>query len=237
MQSSSASVRDTSAAKQPQQVFDVDQPACSHTVFAFSPNRDTLGGTAYLIVEKSGNVLVDCPAWNEVNQQFLDAQGGVKSLVLTHRGGIGKVREIQQAFDCDVVIQEQEAYLLPGIRCTAFQSAFNLSGDTRVIWTSGHSPGAACVYHEPCRVLFSGRHLVSDRTGNPIPLRTAKTFHWPRQLRHVQQLIDQFSPDTLQFICPGANIGLLRGKRSINNAYQKLIQFDFATAQTQQPIL
>lgn len=218
-------------------MFDADQNACSHTLFAFAPNRDTLGGTAYLIVEKSGNVLVDCPAWNEVNQQFLEDQGGVKSLVLTHRGGIGKVREIQQAFDCEVVIQEQEAYLLPGIRCTSFQNEFNLSSDTRVIWTSGHSPGAACVYYEPCRVLFSGRHLVSDRAGNPVPLRTAKTFHWPRQLRHVQHLIDQFSPETLQFICPGANIGLLRGKRSINHAYEKLIQFDFAAAQTQQPIL
>ncbi|MEL6322058.1 MAG: MBL fold metallo-hydrolase, partial [Cyanobacteria bacterium J06626_14] len=47
------------------------------TVFAFPPNRDTLGGTAYFIKTSSGNGLVDCPAWNDDTRQFLDAQGGV----------------------------------------------------------------------------------------------------------------------------------------------------------------
>ena len=62
----------------------------------FSPNRDTLGGTAYLIVETEGNLLIDCPAWDEANRSFLQTQG-VRSLVITHRGGMGKVREMQQA--------------------------------------------------------------------------------------------------------------------------------------------
>ena len=57
--------------KTPQAVFD--------TVFAFPPNRETLGGTAYLILEEanssSANILVDCPAFNEVNQAFITEKG------------------------------------------------------------------------------------------------------------------------------------------------------------------
>jgi glyoxylase-like metal-dependent hydrolase (beta-lactamase superfamily II) len=87
-------------------------------IFAFPPNRDTLGGTAYLIVENEGNILIDCPAWDEANQKFLHDLGGVRSLFITHRGGIGKAQEIQETFNCEIFIQEQEAYLLPGLKVT-----------------------------------------------------------------------------------------------------------------------
>ncbi|MGL5193174.1 MAG: MBL fold metallo-hydrolase, partial [Chroococcales cyanobacterium] len=43
--------------KQPRAVLD--------NIFAFSPNRETLGATAYLIVENNANILVDCPPWDE----------------------------------------------------------------------------------------------------------------------------------------------------------------------------
>ncbi len=66
-------------------------------IFAFGPNRDTLGATAYFIVENQSNILVDCPAWDEINQTFLLSRGGVRLLFLTHRGAIGKAREIQEA--------------------------------------------------------------------------------------------------------------------------------------------
>jgi glyoxylase-like metal-dependent hydrolase (beta-lactamase superfamily II) len=236
LQTSPTSPRLTSS-KLPRLVLDSSEISCPHSIFAFPPNRDTLGGTAYLIVEKEGNILVDCPAWDETNQQFLQDRG-VRWLVLTHRSGIGKVREIQQALNCEVVIQEQEAYLLPGLQVTAFQQEFTLSSHSRMIWTSGHSPASACLYHRACGgVLFTGRHLLPDRQGNPVPLRTAKTFHWTRQIRNVQKLLDHFTPETLRFICPGANTGFLRGKHAIDHAYPKLAQLDLQACLRLQPML
>lgn len=194
----------------------------SASIAAFPPNRDTFGGTAYLIVE-AANILVDCPAWNEATQTELQARGGVDWLFLTHRGAIGKVREIQQAFGCQVVIQEQEAYLLPELTVTTFQQTFTLTPQTRAIWTSGHSPGAACLYHSQFGgVLFSGRHLLPDPQGRLRPLKTPKTFHWRRQLQNVQTLLDQFAPETLRFICPGANTGFLRGRYLVEDGYARL---------------
>ncbi len=215
-------------------------------IFAFPPNRETLGGTSYLIVEKDGNLLIDCPGWDENARSFLESQGGVKQLAITHRGGMGRVREIQEAFGCEVIVQEQEAYLLPNLTVTAFRENFAISSSypqevapsIQIIWTPGHSPGASCVYDSACGgILFSGRHLVPNAQGDPVPLRTAKTFHWIRQIRQVEQILNAFNSETLRFICPGASIGFLRGKFAIDQAYSKLAQLDLAACLNSQPLL
>lgn len=143
--------------KQPRLVFSEETcPQSSATpIFAFPPNRDTLGGTSYLIVEKDGNLLIDCPAWDENTRSFLASQNGVAKLLITHRGGMGKVREIQEAFGCDVIVQEQEAYLLPNVTVTAFHEQFAIAPQIQMIWTSGHSPGSSCVYHPACGGVLS----------------------------------------------------------------------------------
>lgn len=213
-------------------------------VYAFPPNRSTLGGTAYFIVEnavqndrlsgggiaeKASNLLIDCPTWTDAYADFMAEQGGVRWLVLTHRGGFSQVKDWQARFDCEVVMQEQEAYLLPGVAVTSFCDRTHLGPDTQVLWTPGHSPGSACVYiPRHGGVLFTGRHLLPNRQGQPVPLRLSKTFHWPRQLRSVQKLLDTFSPETLTHICPGASTGFLRGQPTIERAYTQLQSLDLA---------
>lgn len=222
--------------KQPRPVFSVEtySEARITPIFAFPPNRDTLGGTAYLIVRKDGNLLIDCPAWDENVRSFLEAQGGVAKLLITHRGGMGKVREIQEGLGCEVIVQEQEAYLLPNMAVTSFQENLLIAPGIQVIWTSGHSPGSACVHSADFGgVLFSGRHLLPDAQGDPVPLRAAKTFHWNRQIRNVRKLLEQFNSETLHFICPGASSGLLRGKLAIDEAYSKLAKLDLEACLTQ----
>ena len=86
-------------------------------------------------------------------------------------------------------------------------------------------------------ILFTGRHILPTRQGLATPLRVSKTFHWPRQLRHVQRLLTEFTPQTLSYICPGANIGFLRGKRFIDGAYDKLAVLDFQELTKSQALL
>nr|WP_254658026.1 MBL fold metallo-hydrolase [Pleurocapsa sp. PCC 7327] len=208
------------------------------SLFAFPPNRETLGGSAYFIVEKAGNILIDCPAPDEENLRFLREKGGVRWLFVTHRGGIGqKVKQMQAVLGCEVLIQEQEAYLLPEVEVTSFEREFSLSPNCYAIWTPGHSPGSSCLYWSyHGGVLFSGRHLLPDREGKPVPLRTAKTFHWYRQLRSIEALRDRYSHETLHYICPGANTGFLRGKGVIERAYQGLLELDLETLKQTQSL-
>jgi glyoxylase-like metal-dependent hydrolase (beta-lactamase superfamily II) len=215
----------SSTAKLPKPVLSMNGSA--PTVFAFPPNRDTLGGTAYLIVENDTRILVDCPAWNQGNLEFCQQYGSVEWLFITHRGGIGQAQKIQQDLGCQILIQEQEAYLLPGLAVTSFRQDFPLTPHIQAVWTPGHSPGSSCLYYDAFGgVLFSGRHLLPNLKGLAVPLKTSKTFHWRRQLNSVRSLRDRFSPDTLHVICPGANIGFLRGEGFIPDAYAALETLD-----------
>ncbi len=225
-------------------------------IYAFRPNRETLGGTAYFIVKKTGNILLDCPVWDESNLSFILAAGGVRWLFLTHRGGIGsKVGKMQADLDCEVVIQEQEAYLLPSVKVTTFKQEFSFAQNCFAIWTPGFSPGSACLYYKADfphsketnqewgdfspdgGVLFSGRHLLPDTKGELLPLRTAKTFHWFRQLRSIELLRQRFSPESLSYIFPGANTGFLRGQGGIDRAYQRLVDLDLNQLRQVKPLL
>ncbi|NEP01216.1 MAG: MBL fold metallo-hydrolase [Symploca sp. SIO2E9] len=215
---SSSSNQQPLAPKLPRPILD--------NIFAFPPNRETLGGTAYIIVGNSGNLLIDCPSWNETNEQFLKGKGGVSELFITHRSAIAKALEIQSTFGCPILVQEQEAYLLPGLELKPFQRELSINPNSHAIWTPGHSPGSSCLYYQNAGgVLFSGRHLLPNRQGEPMPLRTSKTFHWSRQIRNVESLISRFTPENLRYICPGANTGFLRGKGFIDQAYNRLLEF------------
>lgn len=215
--------------KQPRAVLD--------GIFAFSPNRETLGATAYLIVENNANLLVDCPPWDESTQQFLQEWGGIRWLFLTHRGAIAHAKEIQQATGCDIIIQEQEAYLLPETTLTCFRDELTFGSNYHAIWTPGHSPGSACLhYPRHGGVLFTGRHLLPDSQGDPVPLRTSKTFHWLRQIRSVEALRDRFCPG-VQYLCPGANTGFLRGKRTIDRPCDRLAALDLDALRDREAVL
>ncbi|WP_267384622.1 MBL fold metallo-hydrolase [Cyanobacterium sp. uoEpiScrs1] len=193
-------------------------------LFAFPPNQDTLGLTTYFILEKTGNILVDCPNWNQQVEDFLQQHGGVRYLFITHRGCISKsVKSLQNALKCSVVLQEQEAYLLPEITVTSFKEEILLSSDIKGIWTPGYSPGSSCLYWSlHGGILFTGRHLLFDSSGNLTPLRSAKTFHWSRQLNSVQVLLNHFTYSSLTYICPGANMKFMLEKGLIDRAYEQL---------------
>ncbi|MEM9137379.1 MAG: MBL fold metallo-hydrolase, partial [Cyanobacteria bacterium P01_F01_bin.42] len=79
-----------------------------------------------------------------------------------------------------------------------------------------------CFYEARHGVLSTGRHLLPDPEGLPRPNKTAKTFHWPRQQRSVDKLLNLFSEETLRYILPGASLGGLTGQKYIDQAYQKL---------------
>jgi len=203
-------------------------------IYAFPPNRATLGGTAYFCLAsdetgKPANLLIDAPAHTPEVIDFLRDRGGVQYWVITHRGASGEAKALQADLHCPaVLVQEQEAYLLPELpNLVAYGDRYPLPPLGEVFWTPGFSPGSACVYlPQQGGVLFTGRHLLPDRDGRLQPLRFSKTFHWPRQLRQVKALQSRFTSETLTYACPAANTGFLRGQAVVEDAYGHLQAID-----------
>ncbi|MGK7906736.1 MAG: MBL fold metallo-hydrolase [Synechococcus sp.] len=235
-------------------------------IYAFRPNRETLGGTSYLIVrspseepaqnsadiqsaddESAGlesgefeNVLVDCPAPTEAAIDRIKELGGVKWLLLTHRTAMGKpgsskscVAQCVAQLGCQVIVQEQETYLLTSLEVCSFSTILDLVPDLQCIWTPGHTPGSTCVFYRGLGgVLFTGRHLLPNDTGQLVPIRQPKTFHWSRQLRSISRLLETIKAPAPQWICPGGNLGKLRGDKMMDAGRDRLQKALQLVAQT-----
>lgn len=190
-------------------------------LWVFPPNRDTQGGTAWLLsLPQRPPVLIDCPALTAANLAALAGPPGV--IVLTGRAGHGRCRRLQEAIGWPVLVQEQEAYLLPGLpELRPFGAAHDLADDLRLLWTPGPSPGA-CVLHATGAhdLLFCGRLLVPLAPGRLGPLRTAHTFHWPRQQRSLERLQHWLPAGSPRWIATGAGLGALRGEKLVPGTAQ-----------------
>jgi hypothetical protein len=188
-------------------------------LWVFAPNRDSLGGTSWLLAPPDREpLLIDLPAYTAANLTALRAAaapGG--TILLTSREGHGRCRRWQQALGWPVRLQEQEAYLLPGVAGLApFAEALDLGGGVRALWTPGTTPGA-CVVHAAgdLDVLFCGRLLVPTAPGQARPLRTARTFHWGRQQQSLAALGRWLPPASPRWIASGAGLGALQGDKLI----------------------
>jgi glyoxylase-like metal-dependent hydrolase (beta-lactamase superfamily II) len=143
------------------------------------------------------------------------ADGRRPQVVLTNREGHGRIRRLQERLGWPVLVQEQEAYLLPGVNpLHTFAEEHRLVSGLRLLWTPGPTPGS-CVVHAPApwNVLFCGRLLVPVAVGVLAGLQHRRTFHWPRQQRSLARLRDWVGSDPLLSLASGAGLGALRGER------------------------
>ena len=184
-------------------------------LWLFAPNRDTQGGSSWLLERPEGPLLVDCPAVTRSNLDFLAQRGAEGTVVLTSREGHGRCRRIQEATGWRVLVQEQEAYLLPNVqRVEAFGSEHTAAPGILLLWTPGPTPGS-CVIHASGPwgdLLFCGRLLLPVGPGALAPLRTQRCFHWPRQLARIGKLRDWLPSGSPAAIACGGGLGALRGE-------------------------
>ena len=184
-------------------------------LWLFAPNRDSQGGSSWLLATAGGDLLIDCPGFTAANLEFLRGRGGEGILVLTSREGHGRCRRIQEATGWRVLVQEQEAYLLPTLRrLEVFAAEHHLAAGIRLLWTPGPTPGA-CVVHAVGPwgdLLFCGRLLLAVGPGALAPLRTSRSFHWPRQLASIERLKTWLPAGSPAEIACGGGLGALRGE-------------------------
>ena len=163
-------------------------------------------------------VLIDCPPLTQATLTALKDLAGERlpRILLTSREGHGRLRRLQERFGWPVLVQEQEAYLLPNVDpLQTFADDHTTVSGLRLLWTPGATPGS-CVIHAPVAdLLFCGRLLTPLGPGQLGPLRHGRTFHWPRQLASLDRLRDWLPPEARPALASGAGLGALRGERLV----------------------
>jgi glyoxylase-like metal-dependent hydrolase (beta-lactamase superfamily II) len=79
----------------------------------------------------------------------------------------GVPKELMDALDRTHEEVEKSLYRLdPDVALEGGERIETATGELRVIWTPGHSPGHVCLYDPQRRVLFSGDHILEHITPN-----------------------------------------------------------------------
>lgn len=197
-----------------------------------APNRDSQGGSAWIVEAADLDVLVDVPALSEANLTWLRQRASQRRgwIVLSGRHGHGRCRALQAELGWPVLVQEQEAFLLPGVPdLHRFGETHSLAPGLELLWTPGPSPGS-CVLHarggSAGDGLFCGRLLVPLAPGQLGPLRRPGTFHWPRQLRSIERLRQWLPAGSPDWIASGAGLGALRGEKLLHGGADLLARLD-----------
>ena len=187
-------------------------------LWLFPPNRDCQGGSAWWLELDPEPVLIDCPPLTQATLTALKDLAGERlpRILLTSREGHGRLRRLQERFGWPVLVQEQEAYLLPNVDpLQTFADDHTTVSGLRLLWTPGATPGS-CVIHAPVAdLLFCGRLLTPLGPGQLGPLRHGRTFHWPRQLASLDRLRAWLPPEARPALASGAGLGALRGERLV----------------------
>jgi glyoxylase-like metal-dependent hydrolase (beta-lactamase superfamily II) len=147
-------------------------------------SRRARGAAAWLLQRPDGNVLVDVPRYAKPLLRRIDALGGVRWIVLTHRGGGGEhaawarhygAARVLHAADQDDSTAEVEQLVTGPAR---------LAEDLELIPVPGHTAGSMALLWRN-EVLFSGAHLAADAAGRLCAPRPQDAWDSQRQRESI----------------------------------------------------
>ena len=157
------------------------------------------GASSYLIVRPVGNVLVDSPRASRPLLERIEALGGIRTMVLSHRDDVADHAEFTRRFGCERVMHVADVGSLPVERRITGTEPVALDDELTVIPVPGHTRGSiALLYQE--RFLFTGDHLWWDEDDHRLDMGQGVCWYsWPEQLRSLERLRDF----RFQWVLPG----------------------------------
>lgn len=155
-------------------------------------SESSFGGWSYLIVRpeaEGGNVLVDSPRFASQLVKRIEAMGGVKRMLLTHRDDIADHELFAKKFGCERIMNSADgARRLGAERIIKGQEAVALDNDFLAIPTPGHTRGHMVFLYRN-KFLFTGDHLAWSPTRQQLTaFRTVAWYSWPEQTRSMEKL-------------------------------------------------
>ncbi len=177
-------------------------------IWVFPSDRSNDGVTSWWLNSSPEPVLIDCP---DITTDFLTqlkklSNGRKPKIILTSKYSHSNAKKLQAALRWPILLQEQEAYLLPGLRSVeSFSESYKTSSGLMLLWTPGPTPGS-CVVHAPSpwNVLFCGRLLIPVSSSQLSAFRTKNTFHWTTQIKSLKKLRDWIPRERLPLLASGA---------------------------------
>jgi glyoxylase-like metal-dependent hydrolase (beta-lactamase superfamily II)/ferredoxin len=165
--------------------------------------ESSFGAWSYLIVRpanEGGNVLIDSPRFASQLVKNIEALGGVRTMLLTHRDDVADHARFAERFGCERVMHADDGAARLGVeRVIRGHEAFAIDDDLIGIPVPGHTRGHT-VFLYRSKFLFTGDHLAwSPKRKSLIAFRNACWYSWAEQTKSMHKLLDH----DFEWVLPG----------------------------------
>jgi glyoxylase-like metal-dependent hydrolase (beta-lactamase superfamily II)/ferredoxin len=154
-------------------------------------SEHSFGASSYLIVRPEGNVLVDSPRAAKPLMDAIEALGGVRTMLLSHKDDVADHTKYAARFGCSRVMHAADVG--SGTRDVEQKiegdGPVPLAPDLTVIPLAGHTRGSIGLLYGG-RFLFTGDHLWWDEDELALGAsRSVCWYSWREQTRSMQKLL------------------------------------------------
>ena len=150
--------------------------------------ESSYGAASYLIVRPRGNVLVDSPRAARPLYERIDALGGVRTMVLSHRDDVADHEAFARRFGCERILHAADAGALAVERRPGGTDPIVLDDELTLIPVPGHTRGSVALLYRD-KFLFTGDHLWWDEDDERLDMgRGVCWYDWQTQLRSLEAL-------------------------------------------------
>ena len=156
-------------------------------------SESSFGAWSYLITRpenEGGNVLIDSPRYASQLLKRIEAMGGVKRMLLTHKDDVADHELFRKRFDCERVMHADDGAARLGVEhVIRGTEPAQLDDDLLVIPTPGHTRGHVVFLYRN-KFLFTGDHLAwSPNRQTLTAFRSVAWYSWPEQIRSMEKLL------------------------------------------------
>lgn len=149
--------------------------------------RDSFGANAYFVRRPAGNLMVDAPRFVPALADWMERQGGLAHVLLTHRDDVADYDKYAARFGARVHIHEDERDAAPDAT-DLFRDDREPAPGVRAFVVPGHTRGSA-MYQVDERLLFTGDSLFWSRDlGDLSAFPGATWYSWEAQTRSLERL-------------------------------------------------
>ncbi len=165
--------------------------------------ESSFGAWSYLIVrpeDEGGNVLIDSPRFASQLVKKIEAMGGVRTMLLTHKDDVADHERFAAIFKCRRVMHDDDGAARRGVEWIVNgQDSVRIDNDVVAIPVPGHTRGHLVFLYKN-KFLFTGDHLAwSPNRNSLIAFRNACWYSWTEQTRSMEKLLDY----DFEWVLPG----------------------------------
>lgn len=185
-----ASIHTETPAKAPRDLF---PQRLTERVYRLGYNaRESYGAHSYAVLAPHGVTMIDAPRWTERVVASLDAWGGLRRILLTHRDDVADAERYAQHYGASVWIHEDDRSAAPfATDLVRGQDPVDLGDEFVAIALPGHTRGSVAYLHADTH-LFTGDSLAWDfRKQSLVAWKDVCWYSWPAQLASLRRLLDR----------------------------------------------